>query len=237
MSIPSYSGHTYVAYLDISGFKEMMKNKNKARSVLDRFYKTIYGTLYEMTPPEPLSSIRINAVVVSDCAVLFLSCGSNGGSSDVDRIEGLPRILESVRKMNRAFLNHSYPFMTTCSIAYGDFHYENRSDREYLRKNCLMGTAYLNAFSDSESSESKSRPGECRVLKNELNLACSQNPIFTLLKSTRKYYYFYWMLENSRDIRSFIRKYNSAWEDLYEGLIRLLKNPNDRMSAQRNRSL
>jgi hypothetical protein len=227
MSIPSYSGQTYVGYLDISGFKEIMNNKNRAERVLDKFYRTIYETIYEMRSPEPLSSTKINAVIVSDCAVLFLSCGSNESSRNVDKIEGLPIMLEFIQRMNRAFINQSYgfPFMTTCSIAYGDFQYQNRSDLDYLRKNCMIGTSYLNAFLDSESSESRIRPGDCRIIKGDLNLIPSQNPIFLLLESTRKHYYFYWMLENPQDIKSFKQKYKNTWEGTYDRLIKLLQKP------------
>jgi hypothetical protein len=226
MSIPSYSGQTYVGYVDISGFKEMMKNKNKAKRVLDKFYSTTYDILYEMRSPGTPSPAQMNAVVVSDCAILFLSRGRNGSSEDVDRIEGLPVMLKFIQRMNRAFIDRScgFPFMTTCSIAYGDFQYQNRNDLDYLRKNCMIGTSYVNAFLDSESNESRMLPGECRIIKGDLNLMPSQDPIFSLLGSTSKYYYFYWMLENSRDIEPFKQKYKNTWEGTYERLLKLLQN-------------
>lgn len=221
MPISSYNGQTYVGYLDISGFKKMMNNKEKARHVLDIFYRTIYETLYEMaSPPSP----QINAIVISDCAVLFLSIGSSENCSDVDKIEGLPTMLEFIKKINRIFINnYYYPFMTTCSIAYGDFRYENRSDRNHMSKNCMMGTSYMNAFLDSESSKSKIRPGECRIIENDPSLPLSTNP-FSLLKRTRKYYYFYWMLENVMEIDDFKQKYNVIWKGTckYDRLIELL---------------
>jgi len=234
MSIPSYSGQTYVAYLDISGFKEMMKNEKKARSVLDRFYGTIYDIPYETPALDSPLAIRMNAVAVSDCAVLFLSSGSEESCRDVDKIEGLPKLLEFIKKTNRALVKKSFgfPFMTTCSIAYGNFEYRNKSDREYVRKNCIMGTAYVRALLDSESNESKMRPGECRILKANLELLPSQNRIFHLLESRKTYYYFYWMLENPQDIRRFKRKYRKIWEGTYSRLIELLQNSASRTDIQ-----
>jgi hypothetical protein len=37
MPIPNYDGKTFVAFIDISGFKTMMK-KNQAWEALDQFY-------------------------------------------------------------------------------------------------------------------------------------------------------------------------------------------------------
>jgi hypothetical protein len=216
----------------------MMKNEKKARSVLDRFYETIYNIPYETPDSDSPLATRINAVAVSDCAVLFLSSGSEESNRDVDKIEGLPKLLKFIKKTNRALVRKSFgfPFMTTCSIAYGDFEYRNKSDREYVRKNCIMGTAYVRALLDSESSESKMRPGECRILKDNLDLLPSQNPVFQLLDSRKTYYYFYWMLENPQDIRRFKRKYRKIWEGTYSRLIKLLQNPASRTSIRNNRS-
>ena len=85
--------------------------------------------------------------------------------------------------------------------------------------------AYVRALLDSESSESKMRPGECRILMDNLDLLPSQNPVFQLLESRKAYYYFYWMLENPQDIRRFKRKYRKIWEGTYNRLIKLLQNP------------
>jgi hypothetical protein len=212
----------------------MMNDRTKAESVLDRFYSTIYKNVYEMTASGSHSEPSINAVVISDSAVLFLAFIENGNDKDVDKVEGLPRMLKFIQKTNRAFINKrlGIPFMTTCSIAYGQFRYEDRKDLDHLRKNYMTGPSLVNAFLDSESNEPKIRPGECRILKDGLNIASFQNPILSLLDSTEEYYYFYWMLEGAHEITGFKQKYKNTWEGMYERLIELLQNPNDRTNTQ-----
>jgi len=40
MPVQNFSGETFVAFMDISGFKEMMKDKHQAVKALDRLYQT-----------------------------------------------------------------------------------------------------------------------------------------------------------------------------------------------------
>jgi len=129
--MPEYHGETYVGFLDVSGFTKMiLENKKRAGHVLDDFYGTIYQTVYTANFEEPTTQAKFNAVVVSDSAVLFLSQHNDGESNNVSRTEGLPIILGNIKKMNRRFLD--LPFMTTCSIAYGEFEYQNRKDALYV---------------------------------------------------------------------------------------------------------
>ena len=225
LSIPSYSGNTYVAFLDISGFKEMMKDKARATNALNKFYTTIYDTYYEMASSSLSSSLRINAIVISDCAVLFIS-RIDGNHNDVDKIDGLSRMLTFIQKVNRRFIDQSLhiSFLTTCSIAYGHFQYEERTEGDHLRKNYFIGSPYINAFLDNESGEPRIKPGECRILKDNLDLTLSANSLFSLLEPTEKHYYFYWMLDNSEDISRFKRKYQNISQSVYTQMIKLLQN-------------
>jgi hypothetical protein len=222
--MPEYEGNTYVGYLDISGFKQMMSdNREKAEHVLDGFYSTIYDNIYDANSDDSKLD-KFNAVVVSDCAVLFLSRQDSAGTNDVDKIEGLSIILEIIRNMNRKFIDHCYPFMTTCPISYGYFHYENRREIDYIRKNCLRGQAYIDAFSDSESNEPRMQPSECRILKESLKIALPDNPLFSLLKSKDKHYYFYWMLQDEQNVDSYEFSYKKTKEKMYDNLVRLLQD-------------
>jgi hypothetical protein len=222
--MPKYEGNTYVGYLDISGFKQMMSdNRKKAECVLDGFYGTIYDNVYRANFGDS-TRVKFNAVVVSDCAVLFLSRQDSAGRNDVDKIEGLSIILEIIKNMNRTFINHHYPFITTCSIAYGQLHYENRKEIDYIRKNCIRGQAYIDAFSDSESNEPRMQPGECRILKKSLKIALPDNRLFSLLKSKGKHYYFYWMLQDERNINNYELSYKGTKENMYDSLVRLMQD-------------
>lgn len=222
--VPEYEGNTYVGYLDISGFKQMMSdNRKKAECVLDAFYSTIYDNIYLANSDDSMQ-VRFNAVIVSDCAVLFLSREGSIGSNNVDRIEGLSIILAIVRNMNRTFIRYLYPFMTTCSISYGEFRYENRREISYLRKNCIRGQAYMDAFSDSESNEPPIQPGECRIRKRLLKIALPENQLFSLLKAKGRHYYFYWMLPDNQDINRYERIYKMRKEKMYDSLIQLIQD-------------
>lgn len=227
MSIQSYRGNTFVGFLDISGFKELMKNREKARDTLDRFYKTIYNAIEEVNLQQHVgSTIMVNSIIISDCAILFLSGTQDDrheNFQDITQIEGLEKILSFIQKINREFILSELPFMTTCSIAYGDFEYRNKYDREYLRKNCIIGNAYMDAFLDSENSKPKIQPGECRVLKQTLSDSLSNEEIFSLLDMQGKYYYFYWMLSRHTDLKWFKQDYLDTYQLKFKGMISVLQ--------------
>jgi len=221
MSVPSYEGKTYVGYLDISGFKQIMKHENKVERVLDEFYSTLYSTVYDVN--SDANPIKMNVVAVSDCAVLFLNKGEH---DDVDQNAGLPKMLQFIKTVNRVFINReSSSFMTTCSIAYGDFNFENRKDSDHIRKNCLRGLAYVEAYLDNEKENEKMTPGKCRILKRGLSIDLSQDSEFALLKQEKQYYYYYWMLSNPHEISLFKHKYEQTLEEMYDKLMRLLRSP------------
>jgi hypothetical protein len=212
-----------VGYLDISGFKQMMSDsRKKAEGVLDAFYSTIYDNVKLLNSED--SELKFNAIIVSDCAVLFLSRGDGIGRTDVDKIEGLSVILETIRRMNRKFVHYLYPFMTTCSISYGDLQYENRKEINYLTKNCIRGQAYIDAFLDSESNEPPMQPGECRILKGSLNITLPENQLFSLLRIKRKHYYFYWMLHDKKNISSYEQSFKERKQKMYDSLIQLIQD-------------
>ncbi len=107
MPIEDFNGRTFVAYLDISGFKKKMENRDEALGILNAFYSTGYRVLSRQN-----YNCRIEGIFVSDCGVLFV----REGSDEVRQIEVLLRV---IREINREMLNKD--IMLTTSIAYGDF--------------------------------------------------------------------------------------------------------------------
>jgi len=91
MPIDRYDGKTYVAFLDISGFKEIMNRERQAAEALDRFYSTVYRVgrgFIERTARSGL--LQVNAIVVSDCAVLFARNAQNDAAKfERDKTDGL----------------------------------------------------------------------------------------------------------------------------------------------------
>lgn len=130
-------------------------------------------------------------------------------------------------------------FMLTTSIAYGHFRYEDRIELDRIQKNHFFGNAYVDAYLDSENSEKKIRPGECRIListlpkyiKSYLNdqgyvgYDSFENTLGLLRTyKDKKHYYFYWMVNESLEIDNFKKKYTRNYNSRYEMIRKLLKN-------------
>lgn len=50
MPLNNFSGETYVAFSDLNGFKEMMRNQEKAAKALDKLYNKAYRERQEGHP-------------------------------------------------------------------------------------------------------------------------------------------------------------------------------------------
>jgi len=208
MPINDFSGDTFVAFLDISGFKEMMKNATKAIEALNCLNQTGYDVLG--------TNNNINGFFISDCGILFVN-GNNGGDDQ------LLELLNVIEQINRNLINND--IMLTTSIAYGDFSYHQRKEYTGINKIPIYGNAYVNAFLDNEAAKPKIKPGQCRIIKNnfpDINLSN-----FNRLIKKRNYYYFYWMVENSNEINEFETIYNDSYNLKYSGMLQALKRNNN----------
>ena len=232
-SILPYDGKTFVAFLDLSGFKKMvLKNRTNAGKSLGNFYNTIYsvGRDYHHTRNNN-RLLEVDSIVVSDCAVIFprIEKFANEQNQISNNILGLQSILTYIREVNRKLIGrneYTNPLMTTCSIAFGDFKYENRIGLRQVEKNFFLGEAYIDAFIDSETKSPKLEPSQCRLLKKNLDFMSNipDNPICSLLKKQSKYYYFYWMLQPLDDQRSYERKYREISQSIYPRIIKLIQD-------------
>lgn len=222
MSLPDFQGETFLAFMDISGFKKLMK-QDKAQEALDSLHSHGYNTIDE--------NGDINGILVSDSCILFVN---KKLELHDDNQYYLSLLLDKVKEMNKKLIKDG--FMVTTSIAYGKFRYEKRVEFNRIEKHHFFGNAYVDAFLDNEHANKKIKPGECRLLidtfpdniKSYLNDQDSLgSPFFEnnlgLLREEGEYYYFYWMLKNSEDITNFKDKYNEAYESRYRMLKNLLK--------------
>ncbi len=218
MTVRDFSGKTFVAYVDISGFKEMMNNKKRALRALDHFYNSGYRIL-DMTE----YGNSVCGIFVSDCCVLF--------AVDGDEVDKLRMLLEVVRELNRAMLNKN--IMLTTSLAFGEFIYRNRIEiGSSVRKSPVYGYAYLEAYLDHERGKPKIKPGQCRILKKNLpesvrEVLRERNiEIFQFVKQRRgdrNHYYFYWNCQDPAEINIFERNYSDAEKLVYERYLKALK--------------
>ena len=69
MPLVSYEGETFVVFLDISGFKDLMRNEDRAWRALDKFYNTGYLVLGNNRNDENV----VDSLFVSDCGILYLN--------------------------------------------------------------------------------------------------------------------------------------------------------------------
>ena len=205
MPVKDFSGYTFVAFMDISGFKEMMKDRNQAIKALDGLYKTGFDVLQY--------NDDINGFFISDSGILFVR------NIRVPMKQQLQSLLNVIENINRRLLAED--IMLTTSISYGFFSYHKRIEVVGIEKNPIYGNAYVEAFLDNENGRPKIQPGECRILlSEELN-----NDIENIekLKRERNHFYFYWMVDHEREIDNFKKEYNNAYKLKYAGMLGALK--------------
>lgn len=221
-----FRGKTYVAFIDISGFKQYI-DENRAEEVIGSFYQ--YGA-------DAINNIesdnQIGGIFVSDCGILYVKSLPITFSS-------FSTILNVIKKINISMISNDH--LTTCSIAYGDFNYQPRVSSESYRKNALYGKGYVNAFSDNEYGVPKIKPGNCRILVSGLPFSTQRTegtaehfyiPNFDtlfynlpLIKSRdEKYLYYYWMLDGPNKIDEYDENYKEIEDVKYKRLKKMIKN-------------
>ncbi len=218
MSIEPIDKDTFVAFLDISGFKELMKDEKKALKALGRLYQYGYDVLQE-------NNRRVEGLFISDCGILFVrNCQ--------DKKICLRYLLAVIKKINEKMLEHNV--MLTTSIAHGHFKYQDRLEFEGIEKNLFYGNAYLAAFLDNENGKPKIQPGQCRIVKKNLPKDVvealeddyNQDEFLQLVRRRNnddKHNYFYWMVENPSEIDGFEERYRGAYNLKFEGMLSALK--------------
>jgi len=216
MPIRQFEGATFVAFLDISGFKELMKDGERAWSALNVLYQEGYNSIRA-------SQGTVEGLFVSDSGILFTR------NDDIPSTM-LNNLLKVVQKLNRRMLESNY--MLTTSIAYGSFKFQERIEFPGIGKNPIYGNAYVQAFSDNASGLPRIEPGFCRLVRENLPpesttpIGTSANGLLHLLaerRNDRRHLYFYWNLSRTSEIEAFEREYTNAYSLKYSGMLKALK--------------
>ncbi len=205
MPLSNFSGDTFVAFIDISGFKELMKNNEKAIKALDHFYQAGYNALI------PTNSIE--GLFISDCGVLYVK------ETSLSIEEQLEKLLFVVKSINETVLQ--YDIILTNSIAYGNFSYREKIEFQGIEKNPVYGGAYVKAFLDNEKGQPKIQPGQCRIIKD--GLPENFNIDNSFIREKGRHYYYYWNIQDSDRIDEFLRDYNDSYNLKYLGIMNSLK--------------
>ncbi len=207
MPIEDYNGNTFVAFTDISGFKELMKNDSLALEAISHFYQTGFNVLRE--------SENVEGFFVSDCGILFARNGSNESK--------LQDLLRIIKKINERMLSENY--MLTTSIAYGRFDYQGKIEFQGIEKNAIYGGAYVKAFMDNETGKPIIQPGQCRIVKDNLpQLERTHFPLVLDRVRDKGHFYYYWNLRDPENAQTFENKYKDSYSLKYAGMINALKN-------------
>lgn len=210
MPISNFDGETFVAFIDISGLKKMMRNKGgKAWRALDAFYNAGYDFLRTQLYPD----YKIEGLFVSDCGVLFVN---HPNISNSDKINSLISILSVIQLINTSMLQKK--FMLTSSVSFGKFKYQERIEFTGIEKNLIYGNAYVAAFLNNEFDKPKILPGQCRIVRNNFPfsnvgeiLSFSNYQILKMIKERAEdssHLYFYWMKQSEDEIIGFEREYS-----------------------------
>jgi hypothetical protein len=230
MPFPDFHNDTFVAFCDISGFKQKMsQNPEGALQALKRFYSDAYGILQET---RERGRLPVYALLVSDCAILVADNTPVDGETSADRdIAALEALLSTIKRLNKNSLQ--YDIMLTTSIAYGPFHYEQRSELLGIEKNLLMGSAYIEAYIDQSAGKPKLQCGDCRIIEKNVPpqvLVALDNKgvtLFQMIQKQKKYYYYYWMRQRPEEIAEFQAAYKNTENLKYVGIRLLLQGHQD----------
>jgi hypothetical protein len=214
----NYFGDTFVAYVDISGFKQLMKEK-RALSALDNFYETGYDILRKQNR----ISSQIDGIFISDCGILFVRKNYS------DNFMCLSSLLDIIKKINEQMWKKKV--LLTTSIAYGQFMYQKRQEFDGIGKNPIYGEAYISAFLDSEEVKPKILPGQCRIVKENLPedicdvlsdakrmKQLNERDILNYVKPRKgdnNHLYYYWMVLNSNITDRFEEEYCKGYNPRY----------------------
>ena len=218
MPIDDFQGNTFVAFTDISGFKELMNDENRTLQALDTFYSAGFRCLQKFP--------KFNGLFVSDCGIIFARDNQN-------KKETFSDLLKLIQKLSSAMIEINV--MLTTSIAYGDFDYRQKIEFSGIEKNALHGGAYLTAYLANENELPKIEPGQCRIvsknLPREIIDIISAEQQWEIEKQGDKFYTYYWMIKSKKDIQNFSNDYRDTYNRKYEGMISVLK----RYNTQRKR--
>lgn len=214
-----FKGETFVAFLDISGFKKLMKDDKRALEAIDTFYSAGYEILDSNNRTNG-NNKKIGGVFVSDSEILFYKENLKESSID-EKKSALCSLLDSIKYINRKMCDKS--FTLTTSIAYGCFKFQDRIETSYIRKNAVYGNAYVTSVLDQENGTPKIQPGQCRIVTEKIDGVLNNLEFLRPGSSNDKHYYYYWMVDRVEDINEFEEDYKDYDDLAHKEVLRVLK--------------
>jgi hypothetical protein len=214
MAINDFGDNTCVAFIDIVGFKKLMRNRDKAYNVLGYFYQVGYESLKQTN-----IAGSINGLFVTDCGILFIRDLTQLNANDL-----IVKLLNVVKTINRRML--SFDTLLITSIAYGYFHYENKLEFNGITKDPIFGHGYVDAYLDAEHGLPKLIPGQCRILTNNMpgfiNAALTRGELSECIRTKdgeNNHLYYYWSCDSMEQVCTINDKYQMAENAKYKMII------------------
>jgi hypothetical protein len=136
----AFDGSTFVAFSDLSGFKNMIRgDAGKAYEALNCLYTEAYHYLDGCR--------NVGGLAVSDCVVAW----AIDAGVEVSVRAKAEAILDFLKALHRGMLQRSY--LVTTTIAWGRHTYQRRIELSNFRKDLLTGSAYIEAYIRNGSAE------------------------------------------------------------------------------------
>lgn len=202
-----FDGTAFVAFADLCGFKELMRNRRKAYDALNR----LYNKAYDLGQDHP----RIQALAVSDCVVAWTDAGN----------ATLDALLTYLKSLHQELLDGGYLMRTT--IARGRFQYQQRINLQNLEKGMMYGGAYLTAYRKNEKAE----PGSILIVsKNALGDPATLAPqhsefIRRVREGDRADWEFFWSVCAPDEIDRLRRARRDSYQARFAHLVRAYRRP------------
>lgn len=233
MPISFMGDNRFVAFIDLSGFKELMrKDKDCALKVIRRFFKIGF----DITNPDAENSDRnIHGLFISDCCVIWSQATNDTEESKFSQFE---LILKAVKDINHRVLMDSLMkkknIMLKSSVAFGEFEYIETRKHELIQKEMIFGDAYIRAYEDNSL---KLDPGLCRIvidkkfpdsIKTKIDQDRDSSFRISLIMKKQSKYYYFWNCHSRNEIEDFWTEYlnskNEVFKKMYAALSRLPEN-------------
>jgi len=225
-----FSEDRFVAWIDISGFKHLLKtNQYEALAVIQEFFKIGYLQLHPDTQPgmqDP--GQQLDGLFVSDCAIVW----TKNACIHQNSLVPFKRILGIVKRINEAVMSSSVMrrnrVMLSTSIAFGQFFPIKKVEHEHIAQQMIFGQAYIDAYADNSNHLP---PELCRIVTKNLPrpVADTLNGFLpagderTFIRRDGEHTYFYWNCSTAADIQNFQQKYRPTPNPDYSALYGILK--------------
>lgn len=214
-------GDYFLAYIDICGFKNMMKDKKdtmKALKTLDRLYQKGYDLLERQT-----CKPKVTGWFFSDSGLLVALSDINGRRginrelAENNRKKEFTNLLSIVGLLNEKLFEDR--ILLTTTIAFGEFQYIERTEGQVTGKMMVYGSGFVNAYSDQDNFP-KLLPGQCRIIKKNLPayITSDINPK-KMINVGKTYFYYYWMNRKLENSSSVYRRYGFVEDEIRTKLI------------------